>query len=371
MENIDLLIAGAGPVGCVVAERAANVLGWRCLIVERRDHIAGNCYDAPHESGVLVHRYGPHYFRTNSQALLDYLSKFTAWIPGNYVVKSSVGGKLYPFPINLDTLEQFFGRPLDADSARALLEAEREKIAEPRNSEEFVCARVGRRLYEAFYLNYTLKQWDRHPRDLDPSVCGRIPVRFDRRNTYVDHRFQVTPARGFTALFAKMIDHPLIEVKLGADFREVRAQLRPRRATVYCGTPDEYFDHRFGPLAWRSLSFRFEARAQEFVQPCVQINYPNEHAYTRTLEIKHVTGQKHPHTVLSYETPQATGEPYYPIPSPETQARYRQYEALAQRAQREDNVFFAGRLATYRYINTDQAIESALETFEALRGLAA
>ncbi len=366
-DPLDLLIVGAGPVGCVIAERAATQLGWTCLIVEKRDHLAGNCFDRFHESGLLVHQYGPHYFRTDKQPLLDYLSAFTTWIPGNYVVKSQVRGQLLPFPINITTLEMFFGRTLDERGAEALLESLRERIEGPKNSEEFVLSRVGRELYEAFYLGYTLKQWERHPRDLDPSVCGRIPVRLNRDERYVDAPFQVTPADGFTAMFRRMISQPKIHLLLRTDYNELRSAVRPRFATVYCGPLDEYFDRREGALPWRSLRFEFRPVDQEFVQPCVQINYPDTHDYTRTVEIKHVTGQKHPRTVVCYEYSQGTGDPYYPVPAPESRALFQRYAEMAEAETRRNRVYFAGRLARYRYMNTDEAVALALETFEQIR----
>jgi UDP-galactopyranose mutase len=378
LDDVDLLVCGAGPVGCVVAERAAAVLGWKVLVIDRRSHLAGNCHDAPHQSGVLIHCYGPHYFRTNDEALLRYLSRFTDWVPATYEVRSLVGGRLYPFPINLTTLEQFFGASLDSAAAERLLADKRLSFPQPRNSEEFVLGRVGRELYEAFYLNYTRKQWDLHPRDLEPGVCGRIPVRFNRDNRYVDHRFQVMPRRGFTALFGRMLRHRKIRVLLDCDFRELRHLVRPRQATVYTGPIDEYFDHRLGRLPYRSLRFEHVAhrpRADKpgapatglFVQPCVQINYPNDFAYTRSVEIKHVTGQEHSHTVVSYETPAATGEPYYPVPAPANTALYRCYRQLAEEETRRRGVYFCGRLAQYRYFNTDEVIGEALKCFEEIR----
>ncbi|TSC80617.1 MAG: UDP-galactopyranose mutase [Candidatus Peregrinibacteria bacterium Gr01-1014_25] len=367
MDDVDLLIAGAGPVGCVIAERAATVCGWSSLIVEKRDHVAGNCHDEMHESGVMIHRYGPHYFRTNEKPLLDYLSAFTGWIEGNYRVKASVNGALYPFPINLDTLEQFFGKKLDAESAQTLLTSLASDIPQPANSEEFVLSRVGRQLYEAFYLGYTLKQWGRHPRDLEPSVCGRIPVRFTRDDRYVDAAYQVMPDKGYTAMFSAMIISPRIRTMLKTSFEDVRGKVHPRIATVYCGPLDAYFDGALGNLPWRSLAFDFRTLEQEFAQPCVQINYPNEHDYTRTVEIKHVTRQTCPRTVVSYEYPRAEGDPYYPVPAPAHRALYERYRAMADEETRTKRVYFAGRLATYRYINTDQAIEEALHTFERIR----
>jgi UDP-galactopyranose mutase len=395
LDDVDLLVCGAGPVGCVVAERAATVLGWKVLLIDRRRHLAGNCYDSAHASGVLIHNYGPHYFRTNDEALLRYLSRFTDWIDARYEVQSLVGGRLYPFPINLTTLEMFFGRKLDAAAAERLLAEKRLPFEHPANSEEFVLSRVGRELYEAFYLNYTRKQWDLHPRELEPGVCGRIPVRLDRDGRYVNHRFQVMPARGFTALFTRMVRHRKIRVLLDCDFREVRSLIRPRRATVYTGPIDEYFDHRLGRLPYRSLRFEhvahraadsaIQARSASegralplagasglhgrgaFVQPCVQINYPNDFAHTRSVEVKHITGQKHPMTVVSYETPAAAGEPYYPVPAPANTALYHRYQELAEQETVRRQVYFCGRLAQYRYFNTDEVIGEALKCFEQIR----
>ena len=365
--DVDLLICGAGPVGCVIAERAASLLDWNVLVVEKRRHVAGNCHDSFHPGGVMVQNYGPHYFRTNDADLVDYLSRFTDWIPGNYEVRSFCQGQLFPFPINLSTLEQFFNCKLDGPSARALLEQVRSPIDRPANSEEFVLSRVGRELYEAFYLNYTLKQWEIHPGDLAPSVCGRIPVRFNRDNRYVDHRFQIMPKQGFTSMFGAMLDHPRIRVLLGADFHEVRAAVQPRQATVTSGPIDEHFDYRFGRLPYRSLRFEMVPFREEYRQPCVQINYPNDFGYTRSVEVKHITGQKHPETIITYETPQAVGEAYYPIPRPENASLYQKYQALAEEETRARRVFFCGRLAQYKYLNTDEVILDALRCFAEVR----
>ena len=362
--EFDLVIAGAGIVGCTVAERAAAERGWRSLILERRPHIGGNCFDSAHASGVIVHRYGPHYFRTDSQEVYDYLSRFTAWIPGNYVAKVATRGELFDFPVNLNTLEQFYRTTLTPDSARQLLDDVRDRtIRTPRNSEELVLSRLGRDLYEAFYLGYTHKQWGVPPAALDPSVCGRIPVRFTRDASYVEQRHQVMPRDGFSAMFARMLVSPSIEVRLGCDYAALRADLRPRIATLYTGPIDQYFDHRLGRLPWRSLDFELVAYDEEWRQPCVQINYPDEHAYTRSVEYKHVTGQRHPHTVVGFEYSRASGDPYYPIPTPDSRRRYAAYRELAAHERRTRRVYFAGRLATYSYLNMDQATAAALATF--------
>lgn len=363
--NHDILIVGAGPVGCVLAERCATQLGYKVLLIDKRNHVAGNCYDRFHESGVMIHQYGPHYFRTNSKSLLDYLSQFTEWIPGNYFVTSFFRNEYFPFPINLLTLAQFFGKEsLTPDEAKALLEEKREKIEFPKNSEEFVLSRVGKEMYEAFYLGYTLKQWDMHPRDLSPSVCGRIPIRFNTDCRYVDHEYQLTPMDGFTAMFSKMTQHPLIDIQLNTDFKDIRNK---PSLVIYTGPIDEYFDFRFGKLAWRSLEFDFQVKDVEYVQPNVQINYSNDYDYTRTVEIKHVTKQVHPKTVISYEFPKAEGDPYYPIPTDANHALYLRYKELAEKETDEHRVYFCGRLAEYKYFNTDEVIENALRTFEVLK----
>jgi UDP-galactopyranose mutase len=367
LDDVDLLVCGAGPAGCVVAERAARVLGWKVLVIDRRPHVGGNCHDRPHASGVLVHPYGPHYFRTSDPALLAYLGRFTDWRPARYEVRSLVRGRLFPFPINLTTLEMFFGRPLDADSAAQLLARLRSPIARPRDSEEFVLSRVGKELYEAFYRDYTRKQWGVPAAELAPGVCGRIPVRLDRDGRYVDHRFQAMPAGGFTQLFTRMLAHRKIRVLPGCDFQEVRRLVRPRRATVFTGPVDEYFSHRLGRLPYRSLRFDFVAYPAEFVQPCVQINYPDASPYTRSVEIKHVTGQRHPATVVSYETPAAHGEPFYPVPTSAAAALYERYKRLADRETRQNAVYFCGRLAQYRYFNTDEVVAEALRCFQQIQ----
>ncbi len=372
VETIDkkynAIIVGAGPVGCVLAERMASQLNWKVLIIEKRNHVAGNCFDSFHESGVMIHNYGPHYFRTNSEELKDYLSNFTEWIPGNYIVKSSVNGELFPFPVNLNTLRQFFKDPsLTPESAEALLASKRQSFENPANSEEFVLSRVGQEMYETFYLGYTLKQWDMHPKDLAPSVCGRIPIRLNEFDKYVDHKYQITPAKGFTNMFTNMLVNSNIDVMLNADYGNLKSQLNFNDVMIYTGPIDEYFDFKLGKLTWRSLEFDFVEKQQEYVQECVQINYPNEHKYTRTVEIKHVTGQKCPNTVISYEYPTAEGDPYYPIPMDANANLYEQYKKLAEVETNTNNVYFCGRLAEYKYFNTDEVIERALETFKRIK----
>jgi UDP-galactopyranose mutase len=360
--HYDYLIVGAGFAGSVLAERIANEFGKTCLIVERRNHIGGNAYDHYDRAGVLLHDYGPHYFRTNSDRVVDYLSRFTEWHPVEYKILSWTHGRYWQFPINLNTFEQLIGRASTSEEMEAQLAKWRVQIVKPQNSEEVIISQVGRELYEMFFKNYTRKQWRRDPTDLDSSVCGRIPIRTNRDDRYLSERFQALPARGYTAMFEKMLAHPKIEVRLNADYREARTQVRFDHL-IYTGPIDEYYDHCFGRLPYRSLRFEPETLGQEFYQPAMQVNYPNDYEFTRIVEIKHATGQKLPATTIVREYPQDFGrglEPYYPIPAPDAKALYQKY---AERAAAENSVTFVGRLATYRYYNMDQVVAMALSEF--------
>ncbi len=364
-EQVDYLIVGAGFAGAVLAERLASQRGARCLVIDRRDHIGGNAHDHTDAAGVLLHTYGPHYFRTNSDRIVAYLSQFTEWHPVEYKILSWTHGRFWQFPINLNTFEQLIGHPSTSEEMEQTLAAWRVPIAEPRNSEEVILSQVGPRLYEMFFQGYTRKQWRRDPRDLDASVCGRIPIRTNRDDRYLSEKFQALPKGGYTAMFRKMLAHPNIEVRLRTDYRDARAQIRYKRL-IYTGPIDEYFDHCFGPLPYRSLRFEPETLEQEYFQPAMQVNYPNEHAFTRIVELKHATGQQLPVTTIVREYPEDFGpgrEPYYPIPAPDARALYDRY---TERASVEPNVSFVGRLATYRYYNMDQVVGMALAEFERL-----
>jgi UDP-galactopyranose mutase len=361
----DYLIVGAGYAGAVLAERLASQCDASCLVIDRRDHIAGNAYDECDPAGVLIHKYGPHYFRTNSDQIVAYLSQFTEWLPVEYKILSWVEGRYWQFPINLNTFEQLVGRPSSSEEMERTLAEWRVPIDKPANSEEVIISQVGHRLYEMFFKNYTRKQWRRDPRDLDSSVCGRIPIRTNRDDRYLSDKFQALPKDGYTAMFRRMLDHPKIEVRLKTDYREAKRHLRYKHL-IYTGPIDEYFEHRFGPLPYRSLRFEPETLNQEFFQPAMQVNYPNDHEFTRIVEVKHATGQKIPVTTIVREYPDDFGpgkEPYYPIPAPDASAQYQRYAELTAR---EAGVSFVGRLATYRYYNMDQVVGSALTLFKKL-----
>lgn len=359
LSEYDAVVVGAGPTGATVAEVFASQRGWRTLVVEQRPHIAGNCFDEVYPGTELLwHRYGPHYLRFTDEALFRYVSRFTEWLPGNYIVKSNVDGLLVPMPINIETIELIYGRaPLSPDEARAMIEPDLVHFNEIASSEDYILAKAGRRLYEALYKGYTIKQWGRSASELDPSVCGRVPIRFDRNATYTDAPLQVMPRDGYTALFDRMLDSPLIEVATDVDW--LAEPVFGNRATVFTGPIDQYFDNRLGELPWRSLRFEASVEPVEWFQPCVQVNYPGSEPFTRKVEIKHVTRQVSSSTVVVTEYPSEEGEPYYPVPARASDILYREYVGLAADELATRGVHFGGRLATYRYINTDQAIAEA------------
>jgi UDP-galactopyranose mutase len=363
----DYLIVGAGFAGSVLAERLASQSGKRVLIIDKRPHIAGNMYDHYDDAGILVHRYGPHIFHTNSRAVFDYLSQFTAWRPYEHRVLASVDGQLVPIPINLDTVNRLYGLSLTALEVDAFFASRAEPRAEVRTSEDVVVGKVGRELYEKFFRGYTRKQWGLDPSELDAAVTARVPTRTNRDNRYFTDTYQAMPRHGYTRLFERLLAHPNIKVMLNADFREVDG-LIPYRELIYTGPIDAFFGYRYGALPYRSLEFRFETLDRAVAQPVGTVNYPNEHPYTRITEFKHLTGQEHAKTSLVYEIPCAEGDPYYPVPRPENAALYRRYKALAEA---EAGVHFVGRLATYQYYNMDQVVAQALKVYRDIAGRAA
>jgi len=360
----DYVIVGAGFSGAVVAAQMARNFGKRVMLLDRREHIGGNAYDHQNEHGVLVHKYGPHIFHTNSKDVFDYLSLFTEWRDYEHRVLASVDGRLVPIPINLDTVNILHGLKLTVDEMEAYLEKIAEKPPAIRTSEDVVLSRVGRDLYEKMFRGYTRKQWGLDPSELDASVTARIPVRTNRDDRYFTDTYQAMPRHGFTRMFENMLDHPNITIVLNTDYRDVLKKIRYREL-VYTGPVDEFFDHRFGKLPYRSIQFRHETVDAEKLQPVAVINYPNEHAYTRVTEFKHLTGQAHSKTSVVYEYPCDGGDPYYPVPRAENAAIYKKYEALAAQT---PGVHFAGRLATYKYYNMDQVVAQALTLCAKLSG---
>jgi UDP-galactopyranose mutase len=366
----DWLIVGAGFAGSVLAERIAAVRRERVMLIDRRPHIGGNAYDHRDAAGVLIHRYGPHIFHTNSRQVFDHLSRFTSWRPYEHRVLANVRSPatgepmLVPIPINLDTINQVYGLNLTAFQVDDFLASIAEPRAEIRTSEDVVVSKVGRELYEKFFRGYTRKQWGLDPSELDASVTARVPTRTNRDDRYFTDSYQAMPLHGYTRMFEHMLDHPNIKVMLNTDYREIMDGI-PYRHMIYTGPVDVFFDYRYGKLPYRSLEFRFETHDTPVYQPHAVINYPNDYAYTRVTEFKYLTGQEHRRTTIVYEVPQAEGDPYYPVPRPQNAAIYDQYKALADAT---PNVQFVGRLATYKYYNMDQVVAQALTVFRKLIG---
>ncbi|MDP3851653.1 MAG: UDP-galactopyranose mutase [Luteolibacter sp.] len=372
--SFDYLIVGAGFAGLTAAEQLCTQSGKRCLVVEKRDHIGGNAYDRHDDHGVLIHCYGPHYFRTNSPRIREYLSQFTEWHPVDYTILSHTGNRYWKFPINLNTFEQIIGRNSTSEEMEAWLAEKRVPIDNPANSEELIISQVGWELYEKFFKGYTLKQWKRHPKDLDASVCGRIPIRTNRDDRYLREEFQALPKAGYTRMFEKMVAacEGRLKVLLKTDYREILPHVGYGHI-IHTGPIDEYFGHCYGRLPYRSLRFENESFTPEqlierepvsgkagFWQPAMQVNYPNEEQFTRIVEIKHATGQLCGNSTIVREYPDDFGpgkEAYYPIPAPDAAAIYQKYK---QRADGETAVSFIGRLATYHYYNMDQVVGMAL-----------
>ncbi len=362
-----MLVVGAGFAGAIMAERAASQLGRRVLVVDRRPYVGGNAHDRLDEAGIRVHDHGPHLFHTNAQHVVEYLSRFTDWRPYEHRVLAAVDGKLVPIPINLDTVNRLYGLDLDAQGMEAWLAQRAEPVAETRTSEDVVVGRVGRELYEKFFRGYTRKLWARDPSELAASVAGRIPTRTNRDDRYFTDSHQALPADGYTPMFERMLDHPLIDVALSTHFDDVRGALRWGHL-VWTGPIDDFYDRRYGPLPYRSLRFEWETvptPGGALLQPVAQVNVPDESIpYTRTVEYRHISGQDAEVSTITREYPSDEGDPFYPVPAPENRELYHRYAALAEA---DPDVTFVGRLARYQYLNMDQVTAQALVTFERVR----
>ncbi|TVT41866.1 UDP-galactopyranose mutase [Hymenobacter setariae] len=358
----DYLIVGAGFAGSVLAERLATRSNKKVLVIDKRSHIGGNAYDHYNEDGILIHKYGPHIFHTNSKDVFDYLGNFTDWRPYEHRVLASVDGQLVPMPINLDTINKLYGLKLTSFEVEQFFESVAEEVPVIKTSEDVVVSKVGRELYNKFFKNYTNKQWGLDPSQLDKSVTSRVPTRTNRDDRYFTDTFQAMPLHGYTRMFEKMLDHPNIKIMLNTDYKEI-VKFIPFKEMIFTGPVDEYFDFQFGKLPYRSLEFKHDTLNEEQHLAAPVVNFPNEHAYTRITEFKALTGQKHSKTAIVYEYPQAEGDPYYPIPMPENAELYAKYKKAADET---PNVHFVGRLATYKYYNMDQVVAQALTLYKKL-----
>jgi UDP-galactopyranose mutase len=356
----DYLIVGAGFAGSVLAERLASEGNKKVLIIDKRDHIAGNAYDFYNNDGILIHKYGPHIFHTNSKEVFEYLGQFTPWRPYEHKVLGSVDGQLVPIPINLNTINQLYGLNLNSSEVEDFFASRAEKVAGVKTSEDVVVSKVGRELYEKFFRGYTRKMWDLDPSELDASVTARVPTRTNRDDRYFTDTYQAMPLYGYTQMFQKMLSHPNIKVMLNTDYKEI-IDFIPYHNLIFTGPVDEYFNYCYGKLPYRSLEFKFETIDKEVFQATGTVNYPNDQLYTRITDFKYLTGQKHTKTAVVYEFPKAEGDPYYPVPRPENAELYKKYQQLASSM---TNTYFVGRLATYKYYNMDQVVAQALTTFK-------
>ena len=342
-----------------MAEQIAARLNKRVLVIDSRPHVGGNAYDYYDKAGILVHRYGPHIFHTNSSKVFSYLSRFTEWRPYEHRVLTSVGGQLLPFPVNIDTLNRLYGMNLDENEMRLYLDSVADRRVTAHTSKSLIISKLGHDLYNKFYSRYTKKQWGMDASKLAPSVAGRIPIHFSHDDRYFTDTYQAMPLMGYTRMFRRMLDHPLITVQVGCTYNDAKRLFTFHRL-IYTGAIDEFYNYCYGALPYRSLVFRCDTRPLARFQPVAVVNYPNEHNFTRITEFKHITGQEHRHTSILYEYPKAIGDPYYPILTKDNSTLYERYRSLSL----EPNApVFCGRLATYRYLNMDQAIAQALAVF--------
>ncbi len=354
---LDVLVVGAGFAGAVAAERLANA-GRQVLVIDKRSHIAGNAFDEYDDYGVLVHRYGPHIFHTQSSRVFAYLSRFTTWRPYEHRVQALVDGRFHPIPVNRTTINGLYDLQLDEQGVADYLARVRANIPTIKSSEDAVLASVGSDLCDKFFRGYTRKQWGLELYQLAASVASRIPTRTNTDDRYFTDQHQSMPSQGYTAMFRNLLDHQHIRIETGVDYFASSTRLKAK-LTIFTGPIDAYFDYCHGALPYRSLQFQHEHLAQDRYQHTGTVNFPNDYQYTRITEFKYLTGQTVAGTSIVKEFPRAEGDPYYPIPTPDNEARYQRYKAMARV---ERDVVFVGRLAQYRYYNMDQVVAAALKT---------
>lgn len=365
-----VLVVGAGFAGAVMAERIASQLEKNVVLIDQREHIGGNAFDAFDAHGVLTHRYGPHFFHTNSEDIWNYLSQFTKWRPYEVKALSLVNGEKWPFPVNLKTYQKLIGAAATEEQFSAYMELMTKAFQKPvgcyNNSEEVTLARVGTTFYEMFFKNYTQKQWGVSASKLAPSICGRIPVRYNDDDRYFTDKYQAVPLAGYTELFNSLLDNKRIELRLATKFRDIKEEFD---LIVYTGAIDEYFGYCYGPLPWRSGDIRFEHFPEEYKldRGYVALHYPNEEKFYRVTEHKQGTGQKIEGTTLCYEYPlpwREGLERLYPVSSKESKELYNRYVELSHKT---PGVIFTGRLGKFSYYDMDQTVAASLTEFKKLK----
>jgi UDP-galactopyranose mutase len=370
--NADLVVVGSGFFGLTIAERCANELGLKVLVLERRHHIGGNAYSEPDpETGIEVHVYGAHLFHTSNEKVWNYVTRFTKFTDYQHRVFAKYQDQVYTFPMNLALINQFFGRSHSPDEARALIAQQASEIdtSDATNLEEKAISLIGRPLYEAFVKGYTAKQWQTDPKELSPDIITRLPVRYNFNNRYFNDKYEGLPVDGYTAWLERMVDHPNIEVRLESDFFSVREDMLGNVPVVYTGPVDAYFDNAEGKLSWRTVDLVPEVLQVGDFQGTSVMNYNDDSAdFTRIHEFRHFHPERdwYPKdkTVIVREYSRFAepgDEPYYPINTAEDRAKLLRYRDLAQK---EQDVLFGGRLGTYKYLDMHMAIGSALTMFE-------
>jgi UDP-galactopyranose mutase len=367
------LIVGSGLSGAVLAERITTILKEKVIIIEKRDHIGGNCFDYIDEStGIRVSKYGAHLFHTNSDNVWNYINKFSEWVRWDHKVISMVENTFVPIPVNITTVNQLCNQHITNEiEMKEYMKNIQQSYDEIKNSEEMALSRVGKDLYEKMFKPYTVKQWNKDPSELDPSVLARIPIRYDFDTRYFSDKYQALPKNGYTEFIKNIVNHPLITVYTSTDFEEYRIKnnLSNFKKIFYTGPIDEYFkNNNLDKLEYRSIEFTQTIyKNMNFYQPNSVINYPELNTpYTRIIEYKHFLNQISPDTIIVSEITTDNGEPYYPVPTLRNIELYEKYKQLAEKEESEKNVYFVGRLANYKYFNMDQAIENALITFDTI-----
>lgn len=357
------VVIGSGFAGSVIARLIAEGRNEKVLLVEKRNHIGGNAYDCYDENGILIHKYGPHIFHTNNKKVWDFLSRFTEWRLYQHQVLAYIDGKFVPFPINVDTINLLFATNYNSSNIMEFFDSVRVKVDQISNSEDVIISQVGYELFEKFFKNYTKKQWDLFPNELSSEVTSRIPVRNNRDGRYFTDKYQGIPKNGYTKMFENILDHPNIHILLNTDFKDIRDNIKFEKL-FYTGRIDEFFDYKYGKLDFRSLRFEFESYNMDYYQKVGTVNYPNDYDFTRITEFKHLSGQISPVTTIVKEFPTSNGEPYYPILNVKNIDLIKKYQADAVKL---DNIWFLGRLGTYKYLNMDTVVEKAFELFESLK----
>lgn len=364
-EGYDIIVVGCGLSGCVIAERFANIKKKRVLIIEKRDHIGGNCYDYIDNLGIRINKYGAHLFHTNYEKVWKYINSFDEWERWEHEVKGYIDNKIVPIPANITTVNMLLNENIvNEEQMNEWLKKNQEKYNTITNSEEMAKSRVGKILYEKIFRDYTFKQWNKYPCELNPEVLARIPLRNNFDTRYFNDKYQALPKHGYTHFFEKLIDNDLIDIRLNCDFNTIKEHIG-NKTIIYTGPIDHYFinDEK---LEYRSIRFDIEyCRNMNYYQTNSVVNYPQmDVSFTRIVEYKHFLNQNSPHTTIVREYSTDEGEPYYPVMNQRNIELYKKYQELADKEMQKRDIHFIGRLANYKYFNMDEAILNALEYFE-------